>query len=511
MITKRFALLTNYARDWLDSQLDKLTSYRLILYILYVFLSYSLVLSIQGNVGFLWYQLIGSVVGLVIVCRVSNILYSLYFNIPRNSESDLITALILALILNPATTINSACALIAAGFAAMAAKYVLTVGGRHIFNPAALGAFIAGAIFHNYASWWIGSNHLTPLVAIAGFLILQKTKRFKMVGLFIAIYLVYLTTSHGLGNPSLGHQVWFGLTSTAILFFATIMLTEPLTSPTNLNQTLLYASLVGILYGVTILKFSPEEALLAGNILAFALAPSRRFSLSLVNKVKDAEGIYSYIFKPDHQLKFRPGQYMEWTLASAHADNRGNRRYLTISSAPTENELMFTLKIPPKPSSFKTHLGELASGDRMSASQIAGHFTLPEDKSSPIIFIAGGVGITPFRSMIKYLLDSHQPRQMALFYSANKPEEFAFEDLFKQAAGVGLKTVYTVTSPEVNRWHGESGPIDSSLIAKHVPDYTNRLFYISGPQAFVANIRQNLLSAGLNHKQLITDYFPGYG
>lgn len=504
-------MLGNNIADWLDSQLDRLTSYRLILYSLYGLLAYSVFISTQGHIGFSWYQLLASALGLVIVCRVSNIIYSLFFNIPRNNESDLITALILALILSPATTINSACALIAAGFVAMAGKYVLTVGGRHLFNPAALGAFIAGAIFHNYASWWIGNNRLTPLVVIVGILILRKTKRFRMTGLFTAVYLVYLVTSHGLGSPSLGHLLWFSLTSTAVLFFATFMLTEPLTSPTELNQTLLYAGLVGGLYSIAVLKISPEQALLVGNLLAFAMAPSRRLSLSLVSKIKDAEGIYSFLFNSEHELKFQPGQYMEWTLPGAHADNRGNRRYLTISSAPTEKQLMFTLKIPPNPSSFKASLNGLNAGEHILASQIAGHFTLPKDKTKPVIFIAGGVGITPFRSMIKYLQDTNQPRQISLFYSAIKPQELAFSNVFKQAENIGLKTIYTVTSSESEAWRGETGPIDASLISKYTPDYKNRLIYISGPQAFVASVRQSLIGSGLNHKQLITDYFPGYG
>lgn len=510
MIIKRLTLRLQSVFDWLDGLLDKLTSYRLILYTLYILLAYSLILSIKGDVAFTWYQLVRSVIWLVLVCKTSNIFYSRVFKIPRNTESDLITALILALILTPAATVNDAIALTAAGFAAMAAKYILTIGGRHIFNPAALGAFIAGVIFHNYASWWVGSNHLTPLVIIAGILILRKMKRFQMAGLFLVLFLVYTGVHTGIGSSSMSHQLWFGLTSTAVLFFATIMLTEPLTSPTGHNQTLLYASLVAVLYSVTKLKLSPEESLLAGNILTYAVAPSRRLSLSLVNRVKDADGIYSFVFKSSHRPNFLPGQYMEWTLPDTHSDKRGNRRYLTISSSPTEDELMFTLKIPPKPSSFKGSLGKMTPGNQMLAAQIAGHFTLPKDTSKPVVFIAGGVGITPYRSMIKYLLDKNQPRKMTLIYSANTPEELAFSSLFKQAEKVGLKTIHTITSPDIKNWAGETGPVNAPLVAKWVPDYKSPLFYISGPQAFVAGIRHELTNMGISHKQIITDFFPGY-
>lgn len=513
MIFKYFSLQVQKILNLLDSQLDKLTSYRLILYSLYSILAYSLVLSIQGKLIFTWQQLIISTVGLIIVCRVSNIIYSYYFSVPHNKESDLITALILALILSPATGIYSAAALIAAGFAAMSAKYILTLGGRHIFNPAALGAFIAGAIFHNYASWWVGNSHLTPLIVVAGIIVLRKIKRFQMVGLFIAIDLVYIATSRGLSSPVLGHYLWFGLTGTALLFFATIMLTEPLTSPTEHDQTILYAGLVGGLYAITVFRISPEQALLAGNILTYALAPQRRLTLALVDKIKEAESIYSFVFKSDHQPKFQPGQYMEFTLPRTKSDSRGNRRYLTISSAPSETNLMFTLKIPTKPSSFKSSLLSMKLGDKILAAQTAGHFTLPSTNTRPMIFIAGGVGITPFRSVIKQLLatDKQPGQPMTLLYSANSPKELAFLGLFKQASVIGLKTVCTVTGPTPNNWQGETGPINEALVTKYVPDYKNCLVYVSGPQAFVAAVRQSLIEAGLNHKQLITDFFPGYG
>ena len=177
MITKYLTIWTQDLLDWLDALLDRLTSYRLVLYSLYALLAYSLVLSIRGDFAFTWYQLVRSVIWLVIVCKIANIFYSRVLNIPRNVESDLITALILSLIMSPAATVNDAIALTAAGFAAMAAKYILTVGGRHIFNPAAIGAVTAGLLLHDYASWWVGTNHLFPVIVVAGVLILRKMKR----------------------------------------------------------------------------------------------------------------------------------------------------------------------------------------------------------------------------------------------------------------------------------------------------------------------------------------------
>lgn len=507
---KRLLLLVRLPGDKLDAALDRLTTYRLVLYSLYCLVVYALSLSLLHKISISWYQFCITFVGLIIVCRISNLIFSYFFDVPHNNESDLITALILALILDPAVDIYSASALMSAGFAAMAAKYALTYGGRHIFNPAALGAFISGAVFHNYASWWIGNNRFIPVLVVISILVLRKIKRFEMTILFVAINIVFVIAHHGLHNPKLGHFIWFGLTYTALLFFTVIMLTEPLTSPTKRSQVYLYTGLVGILYSYSSLHLSPEQALLIGNLAAFALEPQKRLKLALVSKVREAEATYSYAFRPERNIKFLPGQYMEFTLPKAKSDGRGNRRYLTISSSPTENNLMFTLKIPPNPSAYKSSLLSMKPGDKMLAAQTAGHFTLPSNNNQPLIFIAGGVGITPFRSMIKYLIDTKNTQPMTLFYSANSPSEFTFTTLFKQAANNGLKTIYSLTGTRLPGWQGENRPIDADMIAKYAPDHGKSLIYISGPQAFVVSVRNSLAAGGISSSQVITDYFPGY-
>ena len=191
---------------------------------------------------------------------------------------------------------------------------------------------------------------------------------------------------------------------------------------------------------------------------------------------------------------------MEWTVAHNQTDSRGNRRYFTISSAPTENGVMFTVKQPPaKSSAFKQKLDQLKPGDIVLASDLSGNFSLPKDASKKLAFMAGGVGITPFRSMAKYLIDSGQQRDIALLYSASTPGEFSFQNLFKAAAQTGLKTVY-VTSQ-----------LNEQKIGGLLPDYAERTFYISGPYGYVHGMEVALLKLGVSSSKIITDYFPGYG
>jgi ferredoxin-NADP reductase len=495
---KYLSLTTQKITSLLDRLNDKLTSYRLVLYFLLVLVGWALVGSFFSQVPYNWHQILISGAWLVGICWLANKLISKFLDIPANKESDLITGLILALILTPPTTAKGFAALAAVAIAAMASKYVITLHRSHIFNPAAAGAFIAGELFHQYPSWWVGTKFMTPIVVIGGLLVLRKMKRFSMALVFLATFVLYLI--YGTSNGGNLHFLWLELISTQALFFAVIMLSEPLTSPTALSRCLPYAVLVGILYSANKLKFSPEEALLAGNLFTFIFSSNRRYKLKFVGKIQEAADIFSYAFTMPKGFKFQPGQYMEWTIAHNQTDSRGNRRYLTIASSPTEPGLMFSVKHPKPASAFKQKLDELKAGQTVLAGHLAGNFTLPKDTSKKIALLAGGIGVTPFRSMVKYLIDSGQQRDVALLYSANSPGEISYRKLFDAAAAAGIKTSYVT-----------DGRLDDAKLKSLVPDYAQRRFYVSGPYGFVDAIQSGLLKLGVSSSEIITDYFPGYG
>lgn len=506
---KPINLNLQYPADLLDKLLDKITSYRLVLYLLYIYVGLGLVLALAGRLPFTAFDLGLSVAVLVVVCRSSNLVLARLFKLPANHESGLITALILSLILSPASTLEGFLILAAAGLAAIVSKYALTINRRHLLNPAAFGAFIAGVVLHSYASWWVGAHLLTPVLIIGAVLILRKMKHFQMFITFILVYVVCLIVK----TPSDGvlHNLWASLDHSPLLFFGSVMLTEPLTSPTMLNQSLIYAVIVGFFYSVTRLRISPEESLLIGNLATYAMNPNRSQLYNFVGKRKEAEGIYSFSFKAPKKLKFKPGQYLEWTLPGVATDSHGNRRYLTIASSPTEANMTFSVKIPSqKSSNFKSKLISLKPGDIILASQLAGSFTLPSDQKRKLAFVAGGIGITPFHSMIKYLLDSQQRRDAQLFYCVNLPSEIAYSEDFKKAEAVGVKTSYIAGPNAPASWTGPRGTLSAELLKAGLPDYKQRLFYISGPQGFVAAVRQTLLGLGVKRSQINTDFFPGY-
>jgi ferredoxin-NADP reductase/Na+-translocating ferredoxin:NAD+ oxidoreductase RnfD subunit len=478
---------------------DRLTSYRLVLYFLLALVAWAVLGSFfKGFVPYSTKDIIISAAWLVAICWVVNRLISKFMDIPANKESDLITGLILALIMTPPKTSKDFAILAVAAIGAITAKYIITVYRSHIFNPAAAGAFLAGEIFHKYASWWVGTKFLTPIAVIGGILILRKMKRFTLAGVFLAVYILYLIFGTTSGGDV--HFLWLEIIATPVIFFACVMLIEPLTSPVQANKYIPYGILVGLLYSISRLKLSPEEALLIGNLFAFAVAANKRYKLKFVDKIKEAEGIYSYLFSLPPKFSFAPGQYMEWTIAHNKTDSRGNRRYLTISSSPTEPGVMITVKHPPNASAFKRKLDELQPQETILASHLAGDFTLPKDKSQKLAFLAGGVGITPFRSMVKYLIDKNESRDVMLLYSASSDNEVSFHQLFKQAEAVGLKSRYVT-----------DGYLGEEKIKTLMPDYRNRRVYVSGPYGFVHAVETALLKLGASPSNIVVDYFPGYG
>jgi len=146
------------------------------------------------------------------------------------------------------------------------------------------------------------------------------------------------------------------------------------------------------------------------------------------------------------------------------------------------------------------------------ASQLAGNFTLPKDTNQKLVFIAGGVGITPFRSMIRYLIDTKQPRSVMLLYSNRTEDEILYRDIFDLAEKqLNIHVAYTLTdeariSPT---WQGNKGEINEKMIQEEIPDYKERLFYISGSHSLVESIELVLKNIGVGNNQIKKDYFPG--
>ena len=323
---------------------------------------------------------------------------------------------------------------------------------------------------------------------------------------------------YGLLNGILSIDLFTGmLLSGPVIFLGTIMLTEPLTTPSSKKKQTIYGLLVGALAGFpfSIGSFysTPEMALVLGNLFSFLISPRQRLTLKLFSKNMLVRDIYEFKFSSSRKISFKPGQYMEWTLPHTRSDTRGIRRYFSLASSPTEKEIVLAIKTPESLSTFKKKLLTFVPGDSLIATQIAGDFILPEDNHKKLVFIAGGIGITPFRSMIKYLIDTKEKRDITLFYINKTATEFIYHELLNKAyLEFGLKINYVITDKDhvPSNWPGLTGRIDGETITGAIPDWQTSIFYISGPNAMVNNYKSMLLSLGVQRKNIITDYFPGY-
>lgn len=230
-----------------------------------------------------------------------------------------------------------------------------------------------------------------------------------------------------------------------------------------------------------------------------------RVTLDHVENV--AQNIKTFWFKPERPLRHIAGQFIELRIPHQNKDKRGDKRWFTLSSSPTESLLSITTKLSPRDgSTFKQALLNLNSDSTITMSDTMGDFVLPKDQSIGLVFVAGGIGVTPMRSMIKSLYDKGEKRDITLIYGANQAAELAFTDLFDEAE---IKFIPLVSEPSAG-WKGETGKLSAERILALAPDYQNKYIYLSGPEPMVETLFKELQKLGVSKKNLLTDYFPGY-
>jgi ferredoxin-NADP reductase len=283
-------------------------------------------------------------------------------------------------------------------------------------------------------------------------------------------------------------------------FFASIMLTEPQTSPVTPRRQLLFGVFVGLLfiglpYIVPGYSYGLETSLLLGNLLAFGLWPARRAVLHFVKKQPLAGGVWSFTFATDTPMPFRPGQFVELMLPHSRSDQRGIRRYFSVASAPNSDEVIFTTRIAAQPSSFKQALLDLRSGQTLTAVGPQGNFTLSGGQR-PTVLIAGGIGITPFLSMARQAQQAGQPLDATLIY-CNNGNNAPFKSELRRIDGLRLQMVDT-----------SSDTLSEDRLHQLAPEIAVSDVYLSGPPAMVMTLRRLVRKLGSKH--IHTDAFIGY-
>ena len=502
-----------------DKFLDKITMYRLVLYFLVTLVVAAISLSVIGALQFSAISIIQSTIIVVMACLIINKIFAVIFDAPTNFESTFITALILVLIISPPSSLvpENVVFLLAASGLAMASKYILTVNEKHIFNPAAIAVVLTAIGARQGASWWVGVGALLPFVLIGGLLLVRKIHRERMSFTFFATALVATTFYSILMGINPLASIDNTLLTSAMFFLGFVMLTEPLTTPPTKQKQTIYAILIGIMFppqfNIFNVHSTPEIALVVGNIYTFLVSPRVKIFPILEKKIRISPDSVDFVFDPNREFAYEPGQYMEWTLNHSGRDSRGDRRYFTLASSPTEDNIRIGVKFYEHGSSYKEAMFQMNEKTLIVADHISGDFTMPKNKKQKLAFIAGGIGVTPFRSMIKYLIDKNEARDIITLYSAKTKDDFTYTKIFEEAREkLKIKTIYAITGHNniASSDYIHKGRINTKLISEEIPDYSERIFYISGTQSMTESIKLMLKKLGVPTKNIKVDDFSGY-
>lgn len=501
---------------YIDDLIDRITMYRLLLYYLVLILCAAMLFGAVGWLSYSPYAIAISASLFVGICYAANYAFAKIYKAPTNGESSILTGLILALIVTPAAAPKDLTFVAAAAGLAIASKYLLAIHNKHIFNPAAIAVVLTAFGPQESASWWVGTTVLAPLVILGGLLIVRKIRRMPMVAAFIVAALGSTGIFALISQKNALLMLQNTLLHSSLFFLAFVMLTEPWTSPATRTKRYIYAALVGVLFAPTLhigtIFSTPELALVIGNLAAFAMSPIVKTKIMVGKRRFHGQHTEDIELIPERKFTYQPGQYIEMTLPHTAADGRGLRRYFTLASSPTEDNLRLGIRYYDDGSSFKKNLKSASKDRPISIGQLGGDFVLPKDSSQKLAFIAGGIGVTPFRSMVKYLTDTDDTRSVKLLYGERSVRDIAYSEIFEEARRkVDVETTYiTAASTNIASPFVRIGRIDENAIRAQIPDYAERLFYVSGPQPMVRSIKDSLLQMGVPKSHIKLDYFSGY-
>lgn len=501
--------------------LGRVSMYRLVTLSLATLAVIALVLSFFGLVGPRPLELLATAVVLAIVCVAVDLAAQSVLRLPRRTESSFITAAILLFVLFPTTDPLGLVGVAIAGAAASLSKYVLAWRGRHIFNPAAVGAAVLTlaslAAFQLGASaWWVGSPVMAAPVLILGIAVLWRTERLRMIGGFwivaIAVSFVRVMSAEGATAADAGGVLLQAAFSTPFLFLGAFMLSEPLTMPARRWQQYTVAVVVGVLAGWPIslgfVTLGQEFALLIGNLLAFLFTLRASVRLTLEQRRELTPSVRELTFRARRPFSFRPGQYLELDVPHRRPDARGTRREFSIASSPEDLPLVRIAFKDGSASSYKKALAVVEPGSDLAVTGVWGDFLLPTRTTSPLLLVAAGIGITPFVSQLRHLNATAQDRDIVLVYVVSDSSEIAFRD---DIAASGVEVILVSRDdpkilPPRWSWAGRQVRLDADGLLKLVPDISARHAYISGPPRLVADLAPALTRA----RSLTTDAFAGY-
>lgn len=234
-----------------------------------------------------------------------------------------------------------------------------------------------------------------------------------------------------------------------------------------------------------------------------------RFILS--DRKEVAEGTMAFWFNAPSGFTFKPGQFADFTLSDPpRTDEKGNTRAFSFASSPNDDRVMIATRM--RRSAFKENLRQLPLGTEVEIMGPMGVLTLHEDPARPAVFLTGGIGITPVRSIVAYATEGRLPHRLVVLYSNRTVASSAFLEDFKRWSRENprLAFVPTITDEQPPDWSGEIGFIDAAMVKGHLPDPTEAIYYLVGPPGMVEAMKKLTQAIGVPPERVKTEDFVGY-
>lgn len=232
----------------------------------------------------------------------------------------------------------------------------------------------------------------------------------------------------------------------------------------------------------------------------------------LVDRKEIAEDTMEFTFDTSgSEYDFKPGQHTDYALIDPpQTDAEGDIRTFSFANAPGENKLVFATRM--RDTAFKNSLQKIALGTKLKVKGPMGRMTLHQDETKPAVFLVGGIGITPFMSILRNVAANTPNRNIVLIYS-NKNEASAayYQELHQLETKLpNFEFVPSFTDEQPVGWQGETGRIDAAMASKYVPDPSGSIFYTAGPPAMVSAIIKLVEGLGVPEEQIRSEDFDGY-
>jgi len=236
-------------------------------------------------------------------------------------------------------------------------------------------------------------------------------------------------------------------------------------------------------------------------------------NVKLKRRQEVAEGTEAFYFEKPVGFQFKAGQFLRFTLIDPpETDAEGNSRTFSVASAPYEEDLMIATRM--RDTAFKRVIKMMPLGSEIEIKGAFGRMTLHDDPVRPAVFLTGGIGITPFRSIALDAARAGLAHKLNLFYSNRRPEDAAFLDELTamQAINPNYRFIATMTGATGSGrpWTGETGYINFEMLTRFIDDPKSPIYYAAGPEGLVTAMRKVLAEAGVSEADIRAEEFSGY-